>query len=338
VQSCEQARQDYAAAQIAVLRITGFKPFELDGCQPALMGVICAYHFPKCRHDFHEQESICMRTCNNMMDMCQYKEMCDAGGNVTCNSTSYMNQAMSAGGQLGDAAAGGAAQADAATGGALSSGASAAGGAASAAGSSASAAASSASSSASNAAGSAAGSMGGGRRAGQWGGGATNGVIRAVITAEEQVTALDTWTGSALAFEALQNSVHRMPVLRDLRPHVQAAREHLRQAHRTGRALLQQDGKDSSALYYAQFAGKVTLSEFSQVGERCDACLTEFQLRQGKMCEGPGEQGGPSQEWTCRYKTRFDRADCTAVAPHSSIPPSVLPLLLLVAVAVAMLQ
>ena len=58
--SCEQARQDYQFAQMAVLETTGLRVDEFDGCQQSIMGVLCAYHFPQCKHDFHEQEKICM--------------------------------------------------------------------------------------------------------------------------------------------------------------------------------------------------------------------------------------------------------------------------------------
>jgi hypothetical protein len=63
-----QAKKDYSAAQRAVLEITTYKIVELEGCQQAITGVICAYHFPKCKHDFWEQEQICLRTCQNMRD------------------------------------------------------------------------------------------------------------------------------------------------------------------------------------------------------------------------------------------------------------------------------
>ena len=63
-----QAKKDYSAAQRAVVEITTYKIVELEGCQQAITGVICAYHFPKCKHDFWEQEQICLRTCQNMRD------------------------------------------------------------------------------------------------------------------------------------------------------------------------------------------------------------------------------------------------------------------------------
>ena len=45
---------------MAVLETTGLRVDEFDGCQQSIMGVLCAYHFPRCKHDFHEQEKICM--------------------------------------------------------------------------------------------------------------------------------------------------------------------------------------------------------------------------------------------------------------------------------------
>jgi hypothetical protein len=51
--------------------LTLFLPFIYSRLQGALLGVICAYHFPKCKHDLWEQERICMRTCQNMIRKCQ---------------------------------------------------------------------------------------------------------------------------------------------------------------------------------------------------------------------------------------------------------------------------
>ena len=247
VKSCEQARRDMSMAKTKVLELTDFRVDELQGCQRALEGIICAYHFPKCIHDFHEQEKICMRTCDDVMKFCQYRPAdCEPGSNVTlvdgmgqpildengqeqlveCNQTaSYFQQAQAAGESAGNAAAGAAQSADDATGGALSSGAASAG-----------SAASSASSSASSAVSGASNAMGGGRRASQdvIGGG---------------YDSLESLRREAL-YQALSESNIPEYLLRKLRPLVAtvAAREAFARAQGAGPQsfTLRQDTADAS--------------------------------------------------------------------------------------------
>ena len=69
--------------------------------------------------------------------------------------------------------------------------------------------------------------------------------------------------------------------------------------------------EDSTKAYYAQFEGKVKLSDFAQVGSRCEQCLTKEQLAEGKMCE----KGTP--EYECFYNKRFNRNECTSGGPQA---------------------
>ncbi len=318
--------------------------------KPALEGIICAYHFPKCIHDFHEQEKICMRTCDNVMKFCRYRPPdCEPGSNVTlvdgqgqpildenglaqtvaCNQTaSYFDQAQAAGEAAGTAAAGAAQSADDATGGALSSGAASAGDAASSAASSASDAASSASDAASEM---------GGRRSGE-----ADDVIGGGYNSLEMQR-------REAIYQALRGSDMPEYLQRWFRPPtVSLARKHFVQAHSgdpMSLALRQAagataetaaetasagaageaaagtaDGVDTSELYYARFQGKVTLSHFAQVGARCDACLEKADMLDGKECNGPEEEGRDSDHWKCAYNTRYDNGDCTADSRQTCSP------------------
>lgn len=76
--------------------------------------------------------------------------------------------------------------------------------------------------------------------------------------------------------------------------------------------------EDTTEMYWAQFEGMMKLSDFSQVGQRCEHCLTPTQLSLGKMCEKN------TPEYKCMYTTRQQRGDCTSEASPRLYAPSVL--------------
>mmetsp|Transcript_22120 Transcript_22120/g.72841 ORF Transcript_22120/g.72841 Transcript_22120/m.72841 type:complete len:350 (-) Transcript_22120:1160-2209(-) len=81
--SCSDAQAAFLEAEKQVLAITGYKSSDLEGCNDAIINVICAYFFPRCVHDLYEFLQICYRTCQNMYSKCSKPNGCQEGSNVT---------------------------------------------------------------------------------------------------------------------------------------------------------------------------------------------------------------------------------------------------------------
>ena len=85
IKACDEAGLDFANAQKRVQDLTGKSVFAIPGCESALIGVICAYHFPRCIDDGTEFEDVCYSTCLKMYDTCvpEGTDPCPPGSNWT---------------------------------------------------------------------------------------------------------------------------------------------------------------------------------------------------------------------------------------------------------------
>jgi len=85
VKACNEAADDYSKAQRRVLELTGQAMTSISGCESAILGVICAYHFPRCEDDIIEYEEVCFSTCLHMYDTCvpEGSPPCPSGSNWT---------------------------------------------------------------------------------------------------------------------------------------------------------------------------------------------------------------------------------------------------------------
>ncbi len=70
VKACLSASNDYKKAQQKVFSLTGMRVDAIPNCGNAILGVICAYQFPRCNDDTTSFETVCLATCQRMYSTC----------------------------------------------------------------------------------------------------------------------------------------------------------------------------------------------------------------------------------------------------------------------------
>jgi len=83
--ACDEAQADYSRAQRRIQELMGQEMSSISGCESAILGTVCAYHFPRCDDDSTEYEDICLSTCQHMYDTCvpEGVDPCPPGSNWT---------------------------------------------------------------------------------------------------------------------------------------------------------------------------------------------------------------------------------------------------------------